>query len=88
MLNALPDVPVLVSPSSRRAGIEITTQPQNRRMKRVALLAEGGDRNRLHYICTMEDETVALLAEGGDRNNLVLQCFFTALRRPPRGGRG
>ena len=23
----------------------------------VALLAEGVDRNRLHYICTMEDET-------------------------------
>ena len=24
---------------------------------KVALLAEGVDRNRLHYICTMEDET-------------------------------
>ena len=23
----------------------------------VALLAEGVDRNQLHYICTMEDET-------------------------------
>ena len=31
---------------------------------------------------------VALLAEGVDRNNLVLQRFFTALCRPPRGGRG
>ena len=34
----------------------------------VALLAEGVDRNQLHYICTMEDE-VALLAEGVDRNS-------------------
>ena len=34
----------------------------------VALLAEGGDRNKEYYNDTYMVEAVALLAEGGDRN--------------------
>ena len=77
---------------------------------RVALLAEGVDRNRNRY-CVMGGYGVALLAEGVDRNSIQgvsddfrkpspssrrawieilkkLMTELTALRRPPRGGRG
>ena len=56
-------------------------------MHEVALLAEGVDRNRLHYICIMEDE-VALLAEGVDRNLSIWAATDCLSSRPPRGGRG
>ena len=57
----------VLSPSSRRAWIEIITVHAHARAKRVALLAEGVDRNKI----ALTDEhniMVALLAEGVDRN--------------------
>ena len=58
--------------------------PQTRR---VALLAEGVDRNASRVsVCTMAQ--VALLAEGVDRNILFAQTIALMKCRPPRGGRG
>ena len=56
-----------MSPSSRRAWIEITLKKNLLKKQYVALLAEGVDRNdelskALHFA------GVALLAEGVDRN--------------------
>ena len=59
---------LFVSPSSRRAWIEIAQYHITSTVKYVALLAEGVDRNfytLVHAICF---EKVALLAEGVDRN--------------------
>ena len=54
---------------------------------RVALLAEGVDRNfELHGVTF--GRLVALLAEGVDRNPDILAEKVCVLRRPPRGGRG
>ena len=54
----------------------------------VALLAEGVDRNVLHYN-TLEGEYVALLAEGVDRNlDFADITGQEVVGRPPRGGRG
>ena len=76
------------SPSSRRAWIEICSFAPLRYTGRVALLAEGVDRNSAEYSCYYWQE-VALLAEGVDRNWQVGLAHCTpALRRPPRGGRG
>ena len=54
---------------------------------RVALLAEGVDRNwkRMHEEAR---DTVALLAEGVDRNTLTWNQEYVPGSRPPRGGRG
>ena len=77
-----------LSPSSRRAWIEMMTQHHNIKTPQVALLAEGVDRNFLEYglfsqIC------VALLAEGVDRNPVYAALAGAcAAGRPPRGGRG
>ena len=57
----------LLSPSSRRAWIEIVPRPPARSGPRVALLAEGVDRNLDAFIDAAIKE-VALLAEGVDRN--------------------
>ena len=53
----------------------------------VALLAEGVDRNQ---ICKINGTLVgvALLAEGVDRNLTVMSPGTIPSRRPPRGGRG
>ena len=60
-----------VSPSSRRAWIEIFNATHKTKMRYVALLAEGVDRNvpchPVWYIVII----VALLAEGVDRNFAV-----------------
>ena len=56
-----------MSPSSRRAWIEILPQSSIRGMVTVALLAEGVDRN-IYFFCGSFDFSVALLAEGVDRN--------------------
>ena len=58
-----------------------------RKSCRVALLAEGVDRN------TFKDDLhaavyVALLAEGVDRNTSLAALTAKATSRPPRGGRG
>ena len=54
---------------------------------RVALLAEGVDRN-LEAVRRIAPFGVALLAEGVDRNPLARTAVLAALGRPPRGGRG
>ena len=56
------------SPSSRRAWIKIYTQWLVGRGDRVALLAEGVDRNVCDDIFPPGGVLVALLAEGVDRN--------------------
>ena len=75
------------SPSSRRAWIEILLIIVSYEGMKVALLAEGVDRNKM-----MPDNKklslVALLAEGVDRNNLQPVDSAEKLCRPPRGGRG
>ena len=56
-----------MSPSSRRAWIEIGLVSADAEWDKVALLAEGVDRNTQDKIATLTAE-VALLAEGVDRN--------------------
>ena len=55
---------------------------------RVALLAEGVDRNEIMYSPQGVWTLVALLAEGVDRNKMVSVWALIAVGRPPRGGRG
>ena len=55
--------------------------------KRVALLAEGVDRNSTEMLLLAISE-VALLAEGVDRNWIILMLILLWISRPPRGGRG
>ena len=76
-----------MSPSSRRAWIEIAQTEPGCLYGHVALLAEGVDRNT----AAVDDNTVtyvALLAEGVDRNidNVLGADYIT--RCPPPGGRG
>ena len=59
----------LRSPSSRRAWIEIRIPVRPAGSSRVALLAEGVDRNDVEKAKTLNLD-VALLAEGVDRNRL------------------
>ena len=61
-----------MSPSSRRAWIEIAKEREGIMKKFVALLAEGVDRNVL-VARRVKMALVALLAEGVDRNHSVLQ---------------
>ena len=58
---------VAVSPSSRRAWIEISPYLAAPAAAAVALLAEGVDRNLLLHV-QQRRSGVALLAEGVDRN--------------------
>ena len=56
-------------------------------MPKVALLAEGVDRNaRVGLLVQIHD--VALLAEGVDRNIVSAASCSDVKSRPPRGGRG
>ena len=57
------------------------------RASRVALLAEGVDRN-FTRLTTRVKKVVALLAEGVDRNNRAWKHGKETWGRPPRGGRG
>ena len=59
-----------LSPSSRRAWIEIYYQEHKAEIWKVALLAEGVDRNDTPIIPHTEG-FVALLAEGVDRNDFA-----------------
>ena len=59
---------VTMSPSSRRAWIEISSTTISNGHARVALLAEGVDRNRILARLAERHHIVALLAEGVDRN--------------------
>ena len=76
-----------MSPSSRRAWIEIQQLCHDAGLSLVALLAEGVDRNFVNDLRNVAVQ-VALLAEGVDRNidNVLGADYIT--RRPPRGGRG
>ena len=56
--------------------------------KRVALLAEGVDRNKEIKALFNNIRKVALLAEGVDRNVFAVCTRYTVRSRPPRGGRG
>ena len=76
------------SPSSRRAGIEISKLLVNILPLYVALLAEGGDRNECFERLVCTGVLVALLAEGGDRNSIDQAAIIRMTSRPPRGGRG
>ena len=62
----------LLSPSSRRAWIEIKMCCNAIAMRKVALLAEGVDRNISKPLVVNHGIRVALLAEGVDRN---FGCF-------------
>ena len=77
-----------MSPSSRRAWIEIVHFRREQHNAEVALLAEGVDRNRLRVNIVTVEERVALLAEGVDRNRRFPRRRAVRRRRPPRGGRG
>ena len=78
----------LLSPSSRRAWIEIRWTQKNRSCGEVALLAEGVDRNSFTSSFFSSGFGVALLAEGVDRNRIMSKGIGEKYRRPPRGGRG
>ena len=77
-----------MSPSSRRAWIEILPSTPSVVRRFVALLAEGVDRNRASEEYQSYLEKVALLAEGVDRNSGKQRAAVEAESRPPRGGRG
>ena len=62
----------LLSPSSRRAWIEIPDCDVLVYRMKVALLAEGVDRNWLIVLSLKQSVEVALLAEGVDRNDLII----------------
>ena len=76
-----------MSPSSRRAWIEIGIAFEDVLHCDVALLAEGVDRNSCSLLFGLRP-CVALLAEGVDRNRFLTDKVVKGLRRPPRGGRG
>ena len=67
------DSALTTSPSSRRAWIEIALCSAKKSTSRVALLAEGVDRNRFPLL-RYRHERVALLAEGVDRNQTSPGC--------------
>ena len=71
-----------MSPSSRRAWIEIPTLHPHARPAAVALLAEGVDRNvKIRQVSNPATPAVALLAEGVDRNRSIWEatdCLSTS----------
>ena len=77
----------VVSPSSRRAWIEIWLKDDLYNDGYVALLAEGVDRNMVIRMVP-DKPRVALLAEGVDRNSMTEEKNELLIGRPPRGGRG
>ena len=78
----------LLSPSSRRAWIEIASLMQKQPPGLVALLTEGVDRNPPAQRGVQGGAYVALLTEGVDRNYDVGSSNQGVCRRPPHGGRG
>ena len=77
-----------MSPSSRRAWIEIKVSGFPPCRCCVALLAEGVDRNQKDPSTMVLVGQVALLAEGVDRNIRAHHYSGKVVSRPPRGGRG
>ncbi len=76
-----------MSPSSRRAWIEIDLVLNGHGWSVVALLTEGVDRNNPPD-GGFAAPRVALLTEGVDRNFDVYCIFKSNVGRPPHGGRG
>ena len=70
-----------MSPSSRRAWIEILVMVDEAGNAVVALLAEGVDRNFVSC-CPCSFILVALLAEGVDRNLMSAKRDFTRPKSP------
>ena len=68
----------LLSPSSRRAWIEMYQRTECIVDHYVALLAEGVDRNTVDDDTSDTDIQVALLAEGVDRN-ISCRCFSASI---------
>ena len=66
------------SPSSRRAWIEISLEFCDGLAQRVALLAEGVDRNAYRDQVRAHQLAVALLAEGVDRNICAASSTLTS----------
>ena len=66
----------LLSPSSRRAWIEIYRYCHTMACRGVALLAEGVDRNKDGFAWCRTAGVVALLAEGVDRNIMSVNGGF------------
>ena len=71
-----------MSPSSRRAWIEMSRPRARCRSATVALLAEGVDRNLTKENRTGGGFKVALLAEGVDRNRVELDAGGDAIQSP------
>ena len=71
-----------MSPSSRRAWIEINHPRPESRTRSVALLAEGVDRNLGSRTFTKITGAVALLAEGVDRNRASRISLAACSRSP------
>ena len=76
-----------MSPSTRRAWIEMMVQKVTRATKVVALHPEGVDRNTTEQLAALKGE-VALHPEGVDRNGDICIKIIDAFSRPPPGGRG
>ena len=76
-----------MSPSTRRAWIEIVPYLRPYNLSGVALHPEGVDRNHggVQLLCNAR---VALHPEGVDRNLDIVETFDEADGRPPPGGRG
>ena len=68
LCKSVEHLPTRKSPSSRRAWIEIEVDEGDAGQRKVALLAEGVDRNQKIPQLALVVEGVALLAEGVDRN--------------------
>ena len=65
-----------MSPSSRRAWVEIGKNTAKRKAPGVALLTEGVGRNQVRFAFCMASSTVALLTEGVGRNLVKLAQLF------------
>ena len=78
----------LVSPSSRRAWIEITLRTVRVTMSQVALLAEGVDRNGLSLLLRQERRQSPSSRRAWIEITGALSQSAARSGRPPRGGRG
>ena len=76
-----------VSPSSRRAWIEIIKDCANTKKHRSPSSRRAWIEIALGTV-DADALYVALLAEGVDRNLLAMMVMVPSLCRPPRGGRG
>ena len=77
-----------MSPSSRRAGIEILHGGQLLRRDLVALLAEGGDRNVLKAVDSHHQSSSPSSRRAGIEISQIRRSAPHTSGRPPRGGRG